>query len=914
MTQPHSTTQGEAIGLVVKLPFATPEEFVAKYGANVTRGGIYLRAKTVKPPGSTVTLDLKLADGSRIIHGTAVIHFVTGQNGLGASGMGFRFLTVDPATRQFLDSAIAPLPHAQSSLPPLPAGVGPADYTVPAGAPQPPPLTDAPAVAPAPAPNPAQEMLVPAHTPWPGTIAAFTPPPAPQSSPMPAAEPPAPAPPLEAASTAQSSPAAEPPAPALPLEAAPTAQSSPAVEQPAPALQSEAEPIDIDEAEPIDAEPIDIDEAEPIEAAPAAARPAVMASPPPPPRPSGETPAVQQVAAPRTPAPPVASSRPAPPREPTQTLSSSATPMVPSAPAFEAPTEEPKRTGPIIGIDLGTTNSCAGYVRQSKPAVLHSREGHNTVPSILALNARGKLVVGHPAKGQMLTNPRQTVYGAKRLVGRPYESPIVQQIKDRFAYEIAPGDNGEAAVRLGDRIYSLQQISALILREVREVAQNQLGQPVSRAVVTVPAYYNDNQRQAVREAGRLAGLHVERILNEPTAAALAYGFGRKLTQRVLVYDLGGGTFDASVLELKDTLYEVVSTGGDTFLGGIDFDTAIVGYLLEQFRQQTGLTIQLDRVAMQRIQDAAERAKCSLSERSQVRVHVAFLAMVDGKPVDLDVQLTREKLVELTEELVNRTLQVCADVLDAKGLTPKDIDEVILVGGQSRSPLVHEKINWFFGKVPTKNVHPDEAVALGAALLAHSLAQNDGVQLIDVLPMAIGVGLPGGRFKPVLERNAPLPANKGYQISTSRDDQQELDLIILQGDSERAVENEYLGTLKISGLPGGPRGSVKVSVTFAVDNECILTVTAREQTSGIEVMNAFSTRDNPEQVKAKLGPNHPSQPEPPPMPRRQSLPGMPAVQKPTAAQPVALPIAIAATARDVAPGGLVGWLKRILGRA
>jgi molecular chaperone DnaK len=588
--------------------------------------------------------------------------------------------------------------------------------------------------------------------------------------------------------------------------------------------------------------------------------------------------------------------------------------VVPSAPAFEAPTEEPKRTGPIIGIDLGTTNSCAAFVRQSKPAVLHSREGHNTVPSILALNARGKLVVGHPAKGQMLTNPRQTVYGAKRLVGRPYESPIVQQIKDRFAYEIAPGGNGEAAVRLGDRIYSLQQISALILREVREVAQNQLGQPVSRAVVTVPAYYNDNQRQAVREAGRLAGLHVERILNEPTAAALAYGFGRKLTQRVLVYDLGGGTFDASVLELKDTLYEVVSTGGDTFLGGIDFDTAIVEYLLEQFRQQTGLSIQLDRVAMQRIQDAAERAKCALSERSQVRVHVAFLTMVDGKPVDLDVNLTREKLVELTEELVNRTLQVCADVLDAKGLTPKDIDEVILVGGQSRSPLVHEKIQWFFGKVPTKNVHPDEAVALGAALLAHSLAQNEGVQLIDVLPMAIGVGLPGGRFKPVLERNAPLPANKGYQLSTSRDDQEELDLIILQGDSERAVENEYLGTLKVSGLPGGPRGSVKVSVTFAVDNECILTVTAREQLSGIEVMNVFSTRDNPEQVKAKLGPNHPTQPEPPPMARRQSLSGMPAAQKPTAAQPVALPIAIAATARDVAPGGLVGWLKRILGRA
>ncbi|MFL5352363.1 Hsp70 family protein [Archangium sp.] len=634
-------------------------------------------------------------------------------------------------------------------------------------------------------------------------------------------------------------------------------------------------------------------------------------------RPPSLTPMEVPVAASRPPTPPVATGRPAPPPEPRQTLTSATpTPAVPSAPAFEAPTEEPKRTGPVIGIDLGTTNSCAGYVRNNKPAVLHSREGHNTVPSILALNTRGKLVVGHPAKGQMLTNPRQTVYGAKRLVGRPYESPLVRQIKDRFAYEIAPGDNGEAAVRLGDRVYSLQQISALILREVREVAQNQLGQPVSRAVITVPAYYNDNQRQAVREAGRLAGLHVERILNEPTAAALAYGFGRKLKQRVLVYDLGGGTFDASVLELNDTLYEVVSTGGDTFLGGIDFDNAIVEYLLEQFQAQTGLTFQGDRVAMQRIQDAAERAKCALSERSQVRVHVAFLTMVDGKPVDLDVNLTREKLVELTSGLVDRSLHVCADVLDAKGLTPKDIDEIILVGGQSRFPLVHEKISWFFGKAPTKNVHPDEAVALGAALLAHSLGQLEGVVLIDVLPMAIGVGLPGGRFKPVLERNAALPAAKTYQLATSRDDQQELDLIILQGDSERAVENEYLGTLKVSGLPPGPRGSVKVSITFEVNNECILKVTAREQSSGLEAMSIFSTRDTPEDVKSKLGLQH--HPEIPagraqgPVTARPSSGGMP-VHKPAAAPPIPLPIAVAANARDVAPGGLVNWLKRILGR-
>ncbi|WNG36903.1 TIGR02266 family protein [Archangium violaceum] len=807
MTQPHNKAAGEAIGLVVKLPFSTPEEFLAKYGANVTRGGIYLRSKTVKPPGSAVTLDLKLADGSRLIYASSVVHFVTGQAGQGISGMGFRFLTVDPATRQFLDSAVAALPHAQSSLPPLPAGVGPADYTVP--------QVEAPAVAPAPAPAPGEQFPMPSFTPWPGTIPEL------------------------------------PDPPAAPRPAAP------------------AHPGTVPAVRPPSHTPLDV--------------PMAMQA---------------QASMPSGPA---------------------SNPAAPSAPPFDPPTEEPKRTGPIIGIDLGTTNSCAAYVRNNKPGVLPSREGHNTVPSIIALNTRGKLVVGHPAKGQMLTNPRQTVYGAKRLVGRPYESPLVRQIKDRFAYEIAPGEGGEAAVRLGDRIYTLQQISALILREVKEVAQNQLGQPISRAVITVPAYYNDNQRQAVREAGRLAGLHVERILNEPTAAALAYGFGRKLNQRVLVYDLGGGTFDASVLELNDTLYEVVSTGGDTFLGGIDFDNAIVGYLLEQFQQQLGFPFQGDRVAMQRIQDAAERAKCALSERSQVRVHVAFLTMIDGKPVDLDVNLTREKLVELTEKLVDRTLEVCADVLDAKGLTPRNIDEIILVGGQSRFPLVHEKISWFFGKAPTKNVHPDEAVALGAALLAHSLGQLEGVVLIDVLPMAIGVGLPGGRFKPVLERNVSLPATKSYQLATSRDEQQEIDLIILQGDSERAVENEYLGTLKISGLPPGPRGSVKVSITFEVSNECILKVTAREPTSGVEVMSIFSTRDTPEEVKAKLGLHHPHPEIPagrlhPSSPARtQTGAGATPVYKPTAAPPVPLPIAMAATARDVAPGGLVGWLKRILGR-
>jgi molecular chaperone DnaK len=542
-------------------------------------------------------------------------------------------------------------------------------------------------------------------------------------------------------------------------------------------------------------------------------------------------------------------------------------------------------------------------VRDGKPSIIRTREGYNTVPSIVALNARGKLVVGHPAKGQMLTNPRQTVYGSKRLVGRAYDSEIVQEFKSYFHYEIVAGEGGEAAVQLGDRVYSLQQVAALGLREVRELAQNQLGQPISRAVITVPAYYNDNQRQAVREAGRLAGLYVERILNEPTAAALAYGYGRQLNQRVLVYDLGGGTFDASVLELHDNVYEVVSTGGDTFLGGIDFDGAIVGYLLEGFEKATGHPFQGDRVAMQRITDAAERAKCALSERSEIRVHVPFVTMIGNKPHDLDVVLHRDRLIELTSRLVERTLQTCADVLRAKGLTPADVDEVILVGGQSRSPLVHQKVAQFFGRTASKGVHPDEAVALGAALFAHSLGQVEGVVLIDVLPMTIGVGLPGGRFKPVLEHNTPLPASKRYEISTTRDRQEELEVVVFQGEGLMASENEYLGTLKLSGLPPLPRGEVHVTVTFEVSNESLLTVKAREASTGREVESVFTTRDTPEAIRARLG-----EPTPPPEGTGSAAASPPGPRDGESLSPEVAEAAVAAERN-----GLFGWIKRLFSR-
>lgn len=562
---------------------------------------------------------------------------------------------------------------------------------------------------------------------------------------------------------------------------------------------------------------------------------------------------------PRTPTPPTLTPSPARPGSPAQAdlsaphrveqLQAGPARIDTGLPASPVPVTMPSRV--VVGIDLGTTNSCAALVKDGKPYVVPSREGYNTVPSIVALNARHKLVVGHLARAQLLTNPRSTVYGAKRLVGRSFESDVVQEIRAKFPYEIVPDENGLAAVRLGPETLSLEQISALVLREVKEVAQNHLGEEVNRAVITVPAYYNERQRAAVRQAGALAGFQVERILNEPTAAALAYAFGRNLHQRVLVYDLGGGTFDASVLELNDNVYEVVSTGGDTFLGGVDFDHRVVERLLQAWEERAGSPFAGDRVALSRLVDAAERAKCSLSERTEFPVQLPFLAMKDGRPMSLETTLTREAIVELVEPLVDRTIEVCREVLAAKGLEPKDVDEVLLVGGQSRMPLVHQKVAAFFGRPPSRAVHPDEAVAIGAALLAHSLGSVEGVVLIDVLPMSIGIGLPGGRVKTIVERNTPLPARKQYGLATTKDGQTEFELFVYQGESKVAGECEYLGTLKLAGLPSGPRGMVKIAVTFELGAECLLTVTARELNTGRKVQAVMSTREGPSAARKKL---------------------------------------------------------------
>jgi molecular chaperone DnaK len=586
------------------------------------------------------------------------------------------------------------------------------------------------------------------------------------------------------------------------------------------------------------------------------------AVPPPPPPDAMPSSASTRPAEPKLPPPPppdampsrASSTRPAEAKLPPPVMTQPPPKAAASAPAAApAPPAKAAIKGAMIGIDLGTTNSAAAAVKDGKPFVIPSREGCNTIPSIVAINDKGNLIVGHPAKSQLLINPGNTVYGSKRLVGRQFESPAVRDLMGRFPYQIVAGARGEAAVQLGDRQFSLQQISALVLAEVKGVAQQWLKTEVNRAVITVPAYYNDNQRQAVREAGELAGLHVERILNEPTAAALAFGHGKQLEKRILVYDLGGGTFDASVLELNGNVYEVVSTGGDTFLGGVDFDKVIVDHLLAGFEEEHGIQFPGDRVALQRVTDAAERAKIALSEQLEVKVMVPFVALVGQKPYDLAAPLTRAELVALAGHLVDRTLSVCQEVLTARELKVEDLDDVLLVGGQSRMPLVRERVREFFGKEPSKAVHPDEAVALGAAVLAHSMNSDDmdAVVLVDVLPMSIGVGLPGGRFRKIIERNTKLPHKKALGITTTRENQPSIEILIFQGESEKAQENEYLGTLLVPGLPRGPRGSQDYEIVFALSPESILTVTAKDKKSDRSVVANFSTKSTPEEVRARL---------------------------------------------------------------
>jgi molecular chaperone DnaK len=493
---------------------------------------------------------------------------------------------------------------------------------------------------------------------------------------------------------------------------------------------------------------------------------------------------------------------------------------------------------PIIGIDLGTTNSCAAYVEESgNVKLIPYKGGDYTIPSIFAIDDKGNELIGYEAKRQWQLNPRNTVYGAKRLVGRTYKSDIVDTMKKVVAYQMRAGKKNDVVLDVGKKEFSLQDVSAKILNKIRDVASNYLKVPVKRAVVTVPAYFNDRQRQSVKDAGKLIDLEVVRIINEPTAAALAYGVGKGLKEKVVIYDLGGGTFDVSIIEIRDRVFEVKATGGDIFLGGIDFDNAIIHHVLRDFASKTGIDLATDPVAMQRIKDLAERTKIDLSAREEVPFNIPFITMTSqGQPLNIEMKFTRKMLETLTNHLIDKTLQIVARVLVDAGLSTKEIDEVMLVGGQTRMPIVQDRLTKFFSKPPSKGVHPDEAVAIGAALYAHSLQDDTNlrIQLLDVIPMAIGLEKAGGAFHTVFPRNAPIPNAKQLLATTSIDNQTELAMRIFQGDHEMVAQNDMLGEFTFSGIRPDKAGKVQVEITFDVSVEGILTMRARDPATGREM--------------------------------------------------------------------------------
>ncbi len=490
--------------------------------------------------------------------------------------------------------------------------------------------------------------------------------------------------------------------------------------------------------------------------------------------------------------------------------------------------------GKAIGIDLGTTNSCAAIVENGKPRVITYKGGASTIPSVFAINEKGERLVGQDAKRQAQLNPTNTVAAAKRLIGRNFHSKTIEKIRQVFTYELVEGESSEVLIKVRDQVFTLEQISAAILRKIKEVAEDALGAEVDQAVITVPAYFNDRQRQAVRTAGKLASLKVLRVLNEPTAAALAYGLGRNLNQRIAVYDLGGGTFDISVIDIKGRIFEVVATGGDTFLGGVDFDDRVMQWVLETFHTATQIDVSFDRVAVQRIRDASEAAKIELSGAMRTRIHIPYITNGENGPLDIDVELTREKLDELCMDLVDRTINNVDRILKEAGSSKAQIDEVLLVGGQSRMPLVQRKVTEFMGRPPSKGVHPDEAVGIGASIMAHSLAgasAADEVTLLDVLPMPIGINKVDGSMHVLFPKNQPLPDYKTRTLTTSKDNQRSIMLRIYQGEAQLCADNELLGTFVFSGIRPAPRGKVQIEVTFHIDSEGILNLTARDKGTG-----------------------------------------------------------------------------------
>lgn len=490
--------------------------------------------------------------------------------------------------------------------------------------------------------------------------------------------------------------------------------------------------------------------------------------------------------------------------------------------------------GKVIGIDLGTTNSCVAVMDGKSPKVIENAEGMRTTPSIVAFSDDGERLVGQPAKRQAVTNPERTFFAVKRLIGRRYDDPMVEKDKKLVPYKIVKAGNGDAWVEADGKTYSPSQISAFILQKMKETAEAHLGQKVDQAVITVPAYFNDAQRQATKDAGKIAGLEVLRIINEPTAAALAYGLDKSKAGTIAVYDLGGGTFDVSILEIGDGVFEVKSTNGDTFLGGEDFDMRLVSYLADEFQKEQGINLRNDKLALQRLKEAAEKAKIELSSTTQTEINLPFITADQSGPKHLTMKLTRAKFEALVADLVEKTVEPCRKALKDAGLTAGEIGEVVLVGGMTRMPKIQEMVKQFFGKEPHKGVNPDEVVAIGAAIQAGVL-QGDvkDVLLLDVTPLSLGIETLGGVFTRIIDRNTTIPTKKSQVFSTAEDNQNAVTIRVFQGEREMAADNKMLGQFDLMGIPPAPRGMPQIEVTFDIDANGIVNVSAKDKATGKE---------------------------------------------------------------------------------
>jgi molecular chaperone DnaK len=490
--------------------------------------------------------------------------------------------------------------------------------------------------------------------------------------------------------------------------------------------------------------------------------------------------------------------------------------------------------GKVIGIDLGTTNSCVAVMDGKTAKVIENAEGMRTTPSIVAFSDDGERLVGQPAKRQAVTNPERTFFAVKRLVGRRYDDPMVEKDKKLVPYKIVKASNGDAWVEADGKTYSPSQISAFILQKMKETAEAHLGQKVEQAVITVPAYFNDAQRQATKDAGKIAGLEVLRIINEPTAAALAYGLDKTKSGTIAVYDLGGGTFDISILEIGDGVFEVKSTNGDTFLGGEDFDMRLVNYLADEFQKEQGINLRNDKLALQRLKEASEKAKIELSSTTQTEINLPFITADQAGPKHLTMKLTRSKFEALVDDLVQKTIEPCRKALKDAGLTAAEIGEVVLVGGMTRMPKVQEVVKQLFGKEPHKGVNPDEVVAIGAAIQAGVL-QGDvkDVLLLDVTPLSLGIETLGGVFTRIIDRNTTIPTKKSQVFSTAEDNQNAVTIRVFQGEREMAADNKVLGQFDLMGIPPAPRGMPQIEVTFDIDANGIVNVSAKDKATGKE---------------------------------------------------------------------------------